>query len=313
ISGQEFFGKPDVMVPAMLDAETRYGLDVASITYDVYNIEAEALGQGIRWTDAGQPDVDRSRPLIERPADLAKIVTPDFRSAHACRRVLAMHSVFTDLTGLPPGLSFCAPFTLATNLRGIEQFLIDLRESPGFARDLLTRVTDDVLAPWIQYQRACFPEARGVTGVDATASLPIVTLEILRDWVVPFILRLREQCGTALQVVNWVGEHQLAHPADMLDLKREVGCGVLWGQDPDVERLGAALYKEYAQTNGLALILGVGAAFLSTATPVEVAARVRQYVTVGRQGGRFALYLCNVGASTPAANLLAAVDAAHSS
>jgi uroporphyrinogen-III decarboxylase len=311
IPGQIFFREPDIMVRAMLDAQCRYGLDVASITYDVYNIEAEALGQSIRWTETGLPDVDRGRPLITTPDDLARIVTPDFASVPACRRVVAMHSVFKDLTGLQPTLSFCAPFTLATNLRGIEPFLIDLQESPGFARDLLILLTDNVLVPWIQYQRACFPEADVVTGVDATASLPIATLEILREWVVPTIHRLREKCGSALQVVNWVGEHLLQRPADMLALKREVGLGVLWGQDPDVEVLGPTTYKKYARENGLGLILGVGAAFLCTANPREIAARVKDYVAVGRLGGRFALYLCNVGGSTPPANLLAAVAAAH--
>src|SRR5512138_3716104 len=34
-----FFRRPDVMVPAMLEVQARYGLDVASLTYDVYNIE----------------------------------------------------------------------------------------------------------------------------------------------------------------------------------------------------------------------------------------------------------------------------------
>ena len=44
IPRREFFTRPEVMVPAMLEIEARYGLDLATITYDVYNIEAEALG-----------------------------------------------------------------------------------------------------------------------------------------------------------------------------------------------------------------------------------------------------------------------------
>ena len=62
----------------------------------------------------------------------------------------------------------------------------------------------------------------------------------------------------------------------------------------------------------LALILGVGAAFLATSTPEEIAGRVREYCRIGARRGRFALYLCNIGPTTPPANLRAAVDAAHS-
>jgi hypothetical protein len=97
----------------------------------------------------------------------------------------------------------------------------------------------------------------------------------------------------------------------MLELKLAVGPGALWGQDPDVERLGPAIFKEFAVAHRVPLVLGVGAAFLARATPGEVEARVRQYVEAGGRGGRFALYLCNVGATTPAANLRTAVETAH--
>ena len=100
-------------------------------------------------------------------------------------------------------------------------------------------------------------------------------------------------------MVNWVGARDPPQPAMMLDLKLAVGCCVLWGQDPDVEVLGPEYYKLYLDDHAVSLILGVGAAFLAESTPEEVAERVRRYVTVGWRGGRFALYLCNLGASTP--------------
>ena len=97
----------------------------------------------------------------------------------------------------------------------------------------------------------------------------------------------------------------------MLGLKLAVGPGSLWAQDPDVESLGPALFKEFAVAHEVPLILGVGAGFLALATPGDVEARVRDYVEVGGRGGRFALYLCNLGATTPPANLRAAVETAH--
>ena len=96
--------------------------------------------------------------------------------------------------------------------------------------------------------------------MDATASLPLVSPAILRNWV---------------------------------------------------EALGPEFYKRFAHDHAVPLILGVGAAFLTESTPEEVAERVRRYVTVGSRGDRFALYLCNLGASTPPQNLAAAVEAAH--
>lgn len=311
IPRREFFRRPEILVPAILEVERRFDLDVASVTYDVYNIEAEALGQPLAWTADGMPDIDRSRPLIRDRDDLPRIRTPDFDAADCCQRVLQLHGLFRRLTGLEPSLSVCAPFTLATNLRGIEQFLLDICTEPAFARDLLNRVTEEVLIPWVRYQQRAFPGATRVSAVDAVASPPIVSLGMLRDWAAAPTLRLREACGPAVATANWVGERCLPDPTAMLALKLQVGPGALWGQDPDVETLGPALYKRYAVRHDVPLVLGVGAAFVATASPAAVADRVHRYAEAGGPGGRFALYLCNLGASTPPENLAAAVEAAH--
>ncbi|HYL80713.1 MAG TPA: hypothetical protein VEU07_07870, partial [Candidatus Acidoferrum sp.] len=134
---------------------------------------------------------------------------------------------------------------------------------------------------------------------------------LLEEWVMPSLLRLREICGPGVFVANWVGERYLSRPEAMLDLKCRIGSGALLGQDPDVEALGPAFYKDYAECHNVPLILGVGASFLAQASPEAVALRVQQYVKTGGCGGRFALYLCNLGATTPPENLRAAIEAAH--
>ena len=306
-----FYTRPDIMVPAMLEVQTQYRLDTASLTYDIYNIEAEALGQKLRFSDANMPDIDRSQPLIRSAADLNFVKTPDFDNAGRCSQVIEMFTLYHKLTGLQPTLGFCAPFSLAANLMGIEQLIMAILTEPDFARRLLERLTEEVLAPWILYQKAHFPQATKVSGADAIASLPVVNLRMLKQWAVPYILRLRELCGPEVQVVNWVGERCLKKPAEMLELKLSVGPTCIQGQDPDVEALGPALYKEFAVSHNVPLTLGVGASFLDQNSPEKVAERVHSYIQTGAAGGRFALYLCNIGASTPPENLRAAIEAAR--
>lgn len=307
----EFYSRADLMVPALLEAHVRLGLEVASLTYDVYNIEAQALGQGIIFTGSGLPDIDRANPLIREPGDLDRIHTPDFKRDGRFAVVIEMLRRFESLTGVPPTLGCCAPFTLAANLRGIERLLLDIYEAPDFARALLERLTEKVLAPWILYQKECIPSATGISGADAVASVPIVNVSILRNWVVPWIERLRVLVGAQVSVSNWVGERYLKQPADMLDIKRKVGSGSLRGQDPDVETLGPGYYREYAERHGIPLVLGVGAAFLAEASPDQVAERVTRYIREGRATSGFAIYLCNIGATTPPENIAAAVQAAR--
>jgi len=311
IPRQEFFRRPDLLVPALLQTQREFGIDVPSVTFDVYNIEAEALGQELVWIEGGMPDVDRTKPFVQDRGDLKRIRTPDFDTAGRFQQVIRMNALFKELTGLEPTLSFCAPFSLAANLRGIESLLLDIHGEPEFARGLMDAVVEEVLAPWILYQKRCFPEATKISGADATASLPLVNLPLLQHWIVPSIQRLREFCGPEVFVANWAGERYLPNPVAMLELKLAIGPGALWAQDPDVETLGPAFFKEFTVAREVPLILGVGAGFLALSTPGEVEARVRKYVEIGGRGGRFALYLCNVGGTTPPVNLRMALETAH--
>jgi uroporphyrinogen-III decarboxylase len=307
-SAVEFYTTPELLTPATLEIAERFGIDVGFIDYDCYNIEVEALGQCIIYADDHMPDVDRSAPLITGPDDLRKIRTPDFDTEGRFAKVIEMHDLFVKLTGVAPSLGFAAPFSFAANIRGIENLIMDMMLNPSFARGLFDAIVEEVLAPWILYQKRHFPQATSISGSDATASLPILNLRMLKEWVAPYILRLRETCGPEVHVPNWVGEQHLKNPVDMLDLKLLVSPRFLEGQDPDVAALGPGLYKEYAEAHDLPLVLGVGAAFLATCAAQEARERVRHYIEVGGRNGRFALYLCNLGATTPPENVRAAIE-----
>ena len=311
VSAREFYTTPEIITQGTLEIAESYGFDIGFVDYDVYNIEAEALGQKVIFFDNHIPDVDRRTPLITSPDDLHKITTPNFDIAGRFSQVIEIQSIFEKLTGLPPALQFCAPFSMAANIRGIEALIRDILISPDFARGLFDAIVEEVLAPWILYQKSHFTNATNISGADAMASLPIVNMSFLKEWVVPYILRLREICGPEVYVPNWVGERHLKNPEEMLALKLQVSPEFLEGQDPDVEALGPALYKTYAQDRGLPLVLGVGASFLAHATPQEVLTRIENYIDVGGENGCFALYLCNLGATTPAENIRAAIDAVH--
>jgi hypothetical protein len=153
------------------------------------------------------------------------------------------------------------------------------------------------------------PGGIGHPYVSATASLPIVNLDILKNWILLHIERLWYLCEAQICMPNWISKSLLDNPAEMLKLKRQACPGFVEAQDPDVEKLGPEFYKKYANKNGLPLILEVDAVFLATASPEEVTQRVRQHIKVGGRNGRFAIYLCNLGATTPTVNVRAAVAA----
>jgi len=308
LSPSDFYLNPDVLVPGTLEVQKRYGFDMGYIDYDIYNIEAEALGQKVIYSDDSYPDADRNDPLVKTHDDLKKIDTPDFLSDGRFPFVDRLNILFKELTGLEPTLNFCAPFSLAANIRGIERLIYDIYEDPYFTRELFERITENVLVPWILFQKKRFPRAAAIVGSDATASIPIINMNILEEWVVPYIIRIREICGSEVYVPNWVGERYLKDPEEMFEKKLTVCPGFLEGQDPDVESIGPERYKRYAEEHDVALILGVGTRFLAESTPEEVIQRVKHYIEVGGKGGRFALYLCNLGKATSRENVKAVFE-----
>jgi len=256
------------------------------------------------------PDVDRTKPLIRDRGDLKKIRTPDFEKDGRFPAVLEMNRLFRSMTGGLEGTpGFCAPFSLAANIRGIEPLLMDIYTDPDFAKELFDRVTDEVVIPWVLRLKAESPGAGAISGSDASASLPIVNPDILREWILPYVKRLQQHCGSDVYVPNWVGESCLKNPKEMMDIKLAACPGFVEGQDPDVEALGPGFYKTYADSHDVPLVLGIGAAFLALSQPDEIRMRVKEYIETGAKGGRFALYLCNLGATTAPENVRAAVAA----
>ncbi|MBT8368005.1 MAG: uroporphyrinogen decarboxylase family protein, partial [Deltaproteobacteria bacterium] len=187
----------------------------------------------------------------------------------------------------------------------------DIYLDPNFVYSLFERIIEEVLAPWVLHLKKEFPNAKNISGDDASGSLPIVNPDIIKKWIIPYVQRLRELCGPEIYVPNWVGEKYLKNPEEMLDLKHKVCPDFVEGQDPDVEELGPALYKEYAEKKNIPLLLGIGAAFMALNSPKEVAKRVRKYMEIGGKGGRFALLFCNLGATTPPENVESAIETVH--
>lgn len=310
-SARQIFHDAELLNVGTFDICDRYGIDVPSVDLDTYNIEAEAIGQKIRFHDDIMPDIDRSHPLIQTQSDINKIVTPDFETAGRCPLVVEMYRVFERLTGVRANMAFCAPFSLAANIRGIEPLIMDMCLNPKFAHELMTRVTEELLIPWLLHLKKKFPHTPSLTGADALASLPIVNIRIMEEFIAPYVERLQAACGPGVCVPNWTGERYARNPEQVMDIRRRVNPGFVEGQDPDVEALGPEFYKAYAQQHNLPLLLGVGAVFLRTSTPEQVYKRVKHYVEVGGKDGRLWFYLCNIEPGTPRDNITAAVAAVH--
>jgi len=308
-SAKQFYTDPECIVHSTIDTADNYGFDIPWLGYDVYNIEAEALGLPLIFPDTRPPEIGTNKPLIRTKDDLEKLIIPDPFSSARMPFVLEANRLFEEATGHPPPIQFTAPFSLAITLRGYENFIMDINTEPEFAHAILQLITQGILAPWIEAMKIESPGATLYRGADAMASMPLVNLPILEEFVVPYILMLKKLCGDGITTLNWWGESHLTNPKDMLELKLKISPAVIQGQDADVTKIGPELYKEFAVKHRTALILGIGNLFLHKATLKEIRSRIAHYIEVGSVGGRFMVYFCYLSADTPIPNIIEAIKA----
>jgi len=289
-----------------------YRLDLPGFYYDIYNIEAEALGQRLNWESDRMPDIDRQNPLIREPSDLDRLHPPDFKKSGRMPFVLEVMRRSYDL-GLPVRVRFCSPFSLAVNVRGIENLILDILTNPPFAHRLLAFLTDEVLIPWVQAQREATgqPKIAG-NGADAAASPPIVTVEIMEEFVMPYVARMNEKIGNVTSMGYWGYSYLYKHPEKfykMLGLMASVSPGALMCLDPDVGKTGPEPYAEYARDKKMSLMLGLDTLLLQDGPLPGIVERCRRYVTAGARAERLVMFLNDLSVHTPPRNIHTAIAA----
>ncbi|MDH4267676.1 MAG: uroporphyrinogen decarboxylase family protein, partial [Deltaproteobacteria bacterium] len=276
------------------------------------NIEAEALGQRLNWESNRMPDIDRPNPLLREHSHLDHLRPPDFQKTGRMPFVLEVMRRCYDL-GLPVRIRFCSPFSLAVNIRGIENLLIDILTAPQFAHRLLTFLTDEVLIPWVQAQREAIGQPYGpANGADAAASPPIVTVEILDEFVMPYILRMNQKIGKVTGMGYWGYSYLFKNPVKfkkMLELMALVNPKTLNCLDPDVARTGPEPYAEFARQKKMSLRLGLDTLLLQEGSLAEIAGRCRRYVMAGSQAEGLVISLNDVSIHTPPRNVHTAIAA----
>jgi uroporphyrinogen-III decarboxylase len=136
IDSRRFFTDARIFARTQLLVSEYYGFDAPNNTWDVYNIEAEAMGQSLVYPADGIPDVDRTHPLIETPSRLDHVQIPDPYKSGRMPWVHQVNKIYRELTGKPARVYFCAPFSLAVNVRGYENVVMDIQTNPAFAHRL---------------------------------------------------------------------------------------------------------------------------------------------------------------------------------
>lgn len=254
---------------------------------------AEALGSKLIFPDHGAPYV--TDYAIKSFSDLDKISLPDPQKSGRFPFILQTAEALADKLGkeIPVSVGIPGPFTTAGNLRGVVNFLRDLRKNPEFAHRILRIVTDTTVA----FIKEVAKLDVSIEIDEPTASGSLISQDMFAKFTLPYLKEVIDAiissgksapslhiCGNTKKIWTLMadagaGALSLDETIDLEEAKRVVGDRVILvgnvkptatmflGTPQDVEREAKeCLRKAYDSPKGYILALGCG---LPIDTPPE--------------------------------------------
>ena len=310
-AGHEFYTNPEAFVRGICRTTVDYRFDTPSFIWDVYNVEAEALGLPLVLFEDMAPALDNVKPLIITEADLASLGSPDPATAGRMPMVAEIIHLVTELTGRRPPLCFCGPFTMAAHLMTFENLIVQISQNPALVHKVLNFIVDEVLVPYCAYMLRQFPDLPFFDGSDATASLPFITQDMQEEFAMEPILRMQRQLTLPVLVDNWWGDSYPEDKERFWQGKLKVTPEYFKIQDPDLWKVGLAEPMDFARRQDKPVVLGIDNNLFQNGPAEEIEKRVHEYMEVIEEaGGKGCVYFCNLSAVTPPEHVVIAVDAA---
>jgi uroporphyrinogen decarboxylase len=176
------------------------------------------------------------------------------------------------------------PYLRATNLRGVEQWLVDIAEDPGYAFALASRITDHMTAVGVEAVRRAGLQGTGIWIYDDIASNlgPMVSPPTYERIFIPLMARMvaAYRAAGARRVIM----HSDGNILPVLDLLVQAGIDAINPVEPKAGMDIVALRERYA--GRLAFVGGLDNAFV---LPSGDRARIREHVlrcvATAREGG----------------------------
>lgn len=283
------------MAEAQLRAYERYGHDMISLGVDTYNLEAEALGGRVIFSDGeGMPVLER--PLLEEPSGLKGLRIPDPSTGGRLPIVLEAGARLKQSLGdaVPINATVVGPFTLAASLRGFENLVMDWYDTPAFVHDLIGFAT----AVGKRWGEAIIGGGLSASISESWIAPPLLSPALCRKLALPADRELIARfaaCGQ-LHTALVVGGNTMP----ILDALLETGAASLVADFP----CDLAVFKRRAAAAGVVTRGNVDPKLLLKGDAREIRKAVRRVLGIGKPGGRFALGAGVVPAATPPEHVL---------
>ena len=272
---------PALLELALLREAELYRADLLVVGCDVYNVEAEAAGCEVRFSETNEVPAIVSR-VLEPGDDLSRLKLPDPEKdgrmpvfLEAGRRVARALGGALVVRG-----ALSAPFSLAAELVGAERLLLALIDDPGWVARLLDRAAAIVKA----YGRAFHERGLGVILFDSHAAPPLVSPRLYEEIILPATASAVSyfQADLGIPLVPYIMGGDTGR---LLDLILATGSNNILCDF----RADLASFVDRLSGRPVLLRANIDPRILLTASPDEIRAKTREVLTIGRRHPGFLL------------------------
>jgi uroporphyrinogen decarboxylase len=300
---EELVGEAERTAAIFYRVSERLDTDILTVGTGATALLIRAFGGTIRFHKNGAPEI-LDGP-VRGPQDVAQLNLAAILEDPAVRW---LGRVTECLTGLVADRRFVmvsgrAPFTLAGQIFGLENFLRSLYKNEALARELLEFTTQLSITYFKMMNKT--KEVPGALVADPTASGDVISRKYFEKFALPYLVRvvkaIKEEYG-------YVMLHICGNITDRLPLLADSGIDVLSIDSKVSISVAKNLVGEKICIAGNVDPVGV----LEDGGPAEAAAAARDCLIEGAGDGRFILLPgCDLAARVPEVNIKAMIGAAH--
>ncbi len=275
ISTADYYRDLGNMADAQLRLYEELKQDVVVMMSDLF-MEVDAMGADVEFPDDEVPRLKSY--LLKDKAALGSLAMPEpGKSGRLPAYVEACRKAAGAVTESAVGGVICGPWTLATNLRGAQQLIMDTVEDPEFVHELM-RFTSGITK---SFGEAVAGARVGLSLSEAPASLSLISPKIFKAFVLPYLKEIVAHFGgkrtaVTLHICGFIDPI-------MEDIVSSGAIAVSMDQPSSLEKMLAACGTKCV------VIGNVSTGVFIDGTREDIEREVRRCLDVGKERGGYIL------------------------
>ena len=204
VSPREYYTDLGKLADAQIALHEELKQDVVVLMADLF-LEAEAMGARVEFPDDDMPRL-RSYLLGTDKGRLTSLERPDpAKSGRMPAYFEACKQVAASVKDSAIGGVLCGPWTLAVNLRGAENLIVDTATDPQFVHELMRFTVEISKAMGVAVSAA----GVGLSFSEAPASCSLISPKIFKEFVLPYEQELathlkEKRIGLTLHICGFI-------------------------------------------------------------------------------------------------------------